>query len=465
MLKVLRNLKESAMSVLIIVILLCVQAATDLALPTYTSKIVNIGIQQGGIENASPDYIAKIQLDNLLKFTNEDEKILNNYELITTSSKDYEKDLKDYPEIEKQEVYKIKDISKEERESLNQIMAKPLLAFSVFSAPQEIAKQDMNLILEFSNNKEEVLNSYTLSEDGKTYKLNDISNAEKGKLNINLTNGLLIKQMVGNEEIANEMKNSIIANMPEKQKLAMKNMSLAQIITMMPKEEKISFIGKIETELPSKIDEMITELPESMLEQAAIQEVKTQYQFLGANTDDIQNEYILIAGLQMLGIAAITMISAVTIMLLSARVAAKLSKTLREKVFKKVLSFSTEEFNGFSTASLITRSTNDIQQIQMLLTILFRVIVYAPIIAIGGFIRVLFNSDASMAWIIGLAVVCIIIIVLTLMIVALPKFKILQKLVDKLNLVSREILTGSQVIRAFNTEEKEEKDLKKQIEI
>ena len=105
-----------------------------------------------------------------LKFTNEDEKILNNYELITTSSKDYEKDLKDYPEIEKQEVYKIKDISKEERESLNQIMAKPLLAFSVFSAPQEIAKQDMNLILEFSNNKEEVLNSYTLSEDGKTYK-------------------------------------------------------------------------------------------------------------------------------------------------------------------------------------------------------------------------------------------------------------------------------------------------------
>ncbi len=433
MLKVLRNLKESAMSVLIIVILLCVQAATDLALPTYTSKIVNIGIQQGGIENASPDYIAKEQMNSLFKFTNEDDKILNNYELITTSSNDYEKDLKDYPEIETQEVYKIKNISKEERENLNQIMAKPLLAFSVFSAPQEIAKQDMNLILDFSNNKEEILNSYTLSEDGNTYKLNDISNVEKGKLNINLINGLLIKQMVTNEEIANEMKNSIIANMPEKQKIAMNNMTLAQIITNLPKEEKTSFLGKIETELPSKIDQMVTDLPESMLEQAAIQEVKTQYQFLGANTDDIQNEYILIAGLQMLGIAAITMISAVTIMLLSARVAAKLSKTLREKVFKKVLSFSTEEFNGFSTASLITRSTNDIQQIQMLLTILFRVIVYAPIIAIGGFIRVLFNSDASMAWIIGLAVLCIIIIVLTLMIVALPKFKILQKLVDKLN--------------------------------
>ena len=339
MLKVLRNLKESAMSVLIIVILLCVQAATDLALPTYTSKIVNIGIQQGGIENASPDYIAKEQMNSLLKFTNEDDKILNNYELITTSSNDYEKDLKDYPEIETQEVYKIKNISKEERENLNQIMSKPLLAFSVFSAPQEIAKQDMNLILDFSNNKEEILNSYTLSEDGNTYKLNDISNVEKGKLNINLINGLLIKQMVTNKEIANEMKSSIIANMPEKQKIAMNNMTLAQIITNLPKEEKTSFLGKIETELPSKIDQMVTDLPESMLEQAAIQEVKTQYQFLGANTDDIQNEYILIAGLQMLGIAAITMISAVTIMLLSARVAAKLSQTLREKVFKKVLSF------------------------------------------------------------------------------------------------------------------------------
>lgn len=461
MLKVLKNLKESAMSVIIIVILLCVQAATDLALPTYTSKIVNIGIQQGGIENASPDYIAKNQLDNLLKFTNEDEKILNNYELITTSSKNYEKDLKRYPEIANQEVYKIKNINNEERENLNRIMAKPLMAISVMKAPEEISKQNMNLMLSFAENKEEILNSYILLEDGTTYKIKDINNIEKGKLNSNLINGSLINQMVANEEIADQIKSSMLANMPENQKKAIENMTLLEIITTMPETEKLEFFNKMEEELPTRIDSMINNLPESMLEQAAIQEVKLQYQFLGANTDNIQNTYILIAGLQMLGIAAITMISAVTIMLLSARVAAKLSKTLREKVFKKVLSFSTEEFNGFSTASLITRSTNDIQQIQMLLTILFRVVVYAPIIAIGGFIRVLFNSNASMAWIIGLAVVCIIIIVLTLMIVALPKFKVLQKLVDKLNLVSREILTGSQVIRAFNTEEKEEKRFEK----
>lgn len=457
MLKVLKNLKESAISVIAIVILLCVQAATDLALPTYTSKIVNTGIQQGGIENAAPEYIAKSQMDNLLKFTNDDEKILNDYELISKDSKHYEKDVKDYPEIANQEVYKIKDISKEEQDTLNQVMSKPLLALSALQAPEEVSKEDMDLMLGFVENEAEILNLYTLSEDGNTYKINDISRVEKGKLNINLINGLLVKQMVSNEETASQIKNSMLENVPTAQKTVIENMSLVEIISSMPKEQQADFIDTIEAELPNTIDTMITNLSDSMIEQAAIQEVKVQYQYLGANTDDIQNTYILFTGLQMLGIASITMISAVTIMLLSSRVAAKLGKTLREKVFKKVLSFSTEEFNGFSTASLITRTTNDIQQIQMLLTILFRVIVYAPIIAIGGFIRVLFNSDASMAWIIGLAVVCIIIIVLTLMIVALPRFKILQKLVDKLNLVSREILTGSQVIRAFNTEKREEK--------
>lgn len=159
----------------------------------------------------------------------------------------------------------------------------------------------------------------------------------------------------------------------------------------------------------------------------------------------------------MLGIAIISTACAVSIMLLSSRVAAKLGKTLRDKVFKKVLGFSAEEFTKFSTASLITRSTNDIQQIQMLITMLFRVVVYAPIIGIGGFIRVLANSNSSMAWIIGFAVLCVMTIVLVLFIVAMPKFKKLQELVDKLNLVSREILTGLPVIRAFNTEKREEK--------
>lgn len=166
--------------------------------------------------------------------------------------------------------------------------------------------------------------------------------------------------------------------------------------------------------------------------------------------------YIIEIGFQMLGIAFISMVSAIIIMLLSSRVSAMLGKTLRNKIFKKVLSFSKEEFSNFSTASLITRNTNDIQQIQMLISMLFRVVVYAPIMGIGGFLRVLANSNTSMAWIIGLAVLLVIGVVLVLFIIAMPKFKKLQQLIDKLNLVSREILTGLPVIRAFHTEQREE---------
>ena len=246
-----------------------------------------------------------------------------------------------------------------------------------------------------------------------------------------------------------KIKESLFVNVPEPQKEAMKDMELMDILKTMPEEnlEKIT----------SNINEQIDNMQGTIVDQAAISSVKEEYKKLNMDIDKIQNKYIVFAGLQMLGIAFISMASAITIMLFSARVAAKLGNTLRDKVFKKVLSFSTKEFNEFSTASLITRSTNDIQQIQMLITMLFRVVVYAPIIGIGGFIRVLTNSDTSMAWIIGLAILCIIGIVGTLFLLTMPKFKKLQDLVDKLNLVSREILTGLPVIRAFNTEKKEEK--------
>ena len=170
-----------------------------------------------------------------------------------------------------------------------------------------------------------------------------------------------------------------------------------------------------------------------------------------------KNDYILVAGFQMLGISLISMIAAILVMLLASKVGAKIGKTLREKVFSKVLKFSHEEMNKFSTASLITRSTNDVQQIQQFVSMSFRVVVYAPIIGIGGFIKVLTNTDNSMAWIIGLAILLIAFVVGTLFIIAMPKFKKLQTLTDKLNLVSREILTGLPVIRAFNKEKSEEK--------
>lgn len=388
MLKVLKYLKKTWISVIVIVALLCVQAAADLALPDYTSKIVNVGIQQGGIDAAIPEAISKDEMDNLLMFTNDDSKILDCYKLVskdTVSNDEYNNYLKEYPALENEEVYVLNKLNKDQKNNLEEMLKKPLVQV----------------------------------------------------------------YLMQNDQMQEKIKESLFANVPEPQKEAMKDMELMNILKTMPEEnlEKIT----------SNINEQIDNMQGTIVDQAAISSVKEEYKKLNMDIDKIQNKYIVFAGLQMLGIAFISMASAITIMLLSARVAAKLGNTLRDKVFKKVLSFSTKEFNEFSTASLITRSTNDIQQIQMLITMLFRVVVYAPIIGIGGFIRVLTNSDTSMAWIIGLAILCIIGIVGTLFLLTMPKFKKLQDLVDKLNLVSREILTGLPVIRAFNTEKKEEK--------
>lgn len=388
MLKVLKYLKKTWISVIVIVALLCVQAAADLALPDYTSKIVNVGIQQGGIDTAIPEAISKDEMDNLLMFTNDDSKILDCYKLVskdTVSNDEYTNYLKEYPALENDEVYVLNKLNKDEKNNLEEMLKKPLVQV----------------------------------------------------------------YLMKNDQMQEKIKEDLFANVPEPQKEAMQDMALMDILKSMPEEnlEKIT----------SNINEQIDNMQGTIVDQAAISSVKEEYKKLNMDVENIQNKYIVFAGLQMLGIAFISMASAITIMLLSARVAAKLGNTLRDKVFKKVLSFSTKEFNKFSTASLITRSTNDIQQIQMLITMLFRVVVYAPIIGIGGFIRVLTNSDTSMAWIIGLAILCIIGIVGTLFLLTMPKFKKLQDLVDKLNLVSREILTGLPVIRAFNTEKKEEK--------
>ena len=296
----------------------------------------------------------KSEMDNMLIFTEEDDKILASYEEISKDNLDsteYEKLVKKYPTLKNESLYRIKKISSSEQDELDSLMAKPLMMLSV---TKQMPKEQLDQMLETVN---------------------------------------------------------------------------------------------------QKLDDM----QESILEQAAIQEVKNEYKAIGMNTDIIQNQYIIMAGLKMLGISLIIMISAISIMCLSARVAARLAKTLREKVFKKVLRFSNKEFSEYSTASLITRSTNDIQQIQGLIAILFRVLVYAPIIGIGGFLRVLNQSDNSMAWIIGVAIIAILFVVATLFIIAMPRFKKLQQLIDKLNLVAREILTGLPVIRAFNTEKKEEK--------
>lgn len=349
MLKILKNLKQSWISVLLIVLLLCLQATVDLELPNYTSKIVNEGIQSSGIENVAPKIISKKDMDSILKFTEDDEEILSKYSIASSENleKSQEKLLNKYLENDynSEEIYVIKELSAEETEELDNLMLEPII----------------------------------------------------------------ISQTLPNEEMITEFK--------------------AQIENMQ----------------------------ESIKEQTGIAFTKVLYKNAGVNIDSMQMNYIFITGLKMLGLATITMVCGITIMMLSSRVGAKMSKTLRDKVFDKVLKFSNKELREFSTASLITRSTNDIQQIQQLLSMLFRTVVYAPIIGIGGIIKVMNQSNSSMAWIIGGAVIVILLTVATLFAISMPKFKKLQDLIDKLNGVAREILTGKSVIRAFNTEKREEK--------
>ncbi len=389
MLKLLSNLKESFWSIVLIVILLCIQATADLALPDYTSRIVNVGIQAGGIENAVPEVISKENMDLIVMLSENDEKITDNYTLLGSNlDKKQEKKVdkylgKDY-EVQADTIYVLNDIEKEEIAELSKILATPLMEMTT----------------------------------------------------------------IKNEETANKIKEQMLANMPNAQKMYIQNMSLTEILKTMPEEQR--------TQVLKQFSEQINNMQDSIKEQAAISSVKQVYTELGVDTEKLQNDYILLSGVEMLGVALVIMVSAVSIMLLSSRVAGRLGKTLREKVFSKVLKFSNEELNEFSTASLITRSTNDIQQIQQMITMLFRVVVYAPIIGIGGFVKVLTNSDSSMAWIIGVAILGILFVVGTLFIIAMPKFKKLQELTDKLNLVSREILTGLPVIRAFNKEKREE---------
>ena len=388
MLKLLKNLKKSLISVVLIILLLWIQAAADLALPDYTSKIVNNGIQSGGIEETIPQIISKEDMDNLLLFTKDKNEILESYKLVGETQTNTEKKVidkyfeKDY-KVNPESIY-ILEIKEENEENLKKIMVNPLLEFSA----------------------------------------------------------------IKNKENENKIKEQLIQNVPENQKQVLQKQSIIEIINKMPQEQKDSIINQVAKQMEN--------MPDSIKEQAVISCIKEIYKDVGIDTDKLQNNYILISGLQMLGVSLISMISAVLIMLLSSRVAAKLGKILREKIFKKVLSFSSKELREFSTASLITRSTNDIQQIQQLIAMMFRVVVYAPIIGLGGFLKVLTNSHNQMAWIIGVAILAILFIVGTLFLIAMPRFRKLQNLIDKLNQVSREILTGLPVIRAFNKEKREE---------
>lgn len=372
MIKLIKHLRNSVGSVVLIVGLLMIQAICDLSLPDYTSNIVNIGIQQNGIENAVPEVIRESELNNLTIFMSDKDKseVMKYYDLLDKG------EFKDIKIDEK--VYKLNTNDKEVIDKLNPIMSKSIMI---------------------------------------------VSGIEKNKTQI-------VKQMTPPGVPVNP------------------NMDIMATFKSMPKDS----LKQIE----SKFDEKVDKMPESMVTQGAIGYVKGEYKAMGINVDKLQTNYIFKTGAIMLGVALISMLATVAVGYLGARVAAKLGRNLRKDVFHKVISFSNKEMDEFSTASLITRSTNDIQQVQMLMVMLLRIVFYAPILALGGVIKVL-GTDTSMAWIIGVAVLAIISVVLVLFALVMPKFKSVQKLVDKVNLVTREMLTGMLVIRAFGTEKHEEK--------
>ena len=242
------------------------------------------------------------------------------------------------------------------------------------------------------------------------------------------------------------MKEQMMSNLP-KEMTQNGDIDIFQVFSMMPKEQL--------TQVKAEFDEQFSEMPDSIISQAAVSYVKGEYEAIGIDMDKTQINYIFLSGVKMLGVALLSAALSVVVGFMASKVAAKTSMNLRSKVFKKVMSFSHTEMDKFSTASLITRSTNDIQQIQMVTVMMLRMILYAPILGIGAVIKVL-NTNTSMTWIIALAVVVILAIVGVLFVTVMPRFKMLQKLVDKVNLVTREILTGLPVIRAFSTQKHEE---------
>lgn len=357
MTKLLKFLKPYAGAVAAIICVLIVQAYCDLSLPAYTSDIVNVGIQQSGIDEKVPEEISEEDLSSLMMLTPsyKKEEIQDAYE---ESKGDYDYDGK---------VFSLKDSVKEdeeELENLEELLAKPMLLATGSTLDSEMA----------------------------------------GKLKMNLQQPMQPEQ----------------------------------------KDEMLKEIYK-----------QLDDVPDMMLEQSAPVYIKQLYEKIGIDTDAIETHYILNTGGKMLALAGLCMAASVLVGLLASRVGASVGRGLRRDVFRKVVGFSNGEFDKFSTASLITRSTNDIQQIQLLTVMILRMVLYAPILALGGIYQV-FHTNVDMSWIIALAVGIIVMVVLVLFLIVMPKFKIVQNQVDRLNLVSREILTGLPVIRAFSTEKHEE---------
>ena len=401
--RIFKNMLPYWKAVIIIIALLFVQAWCDLSLPAYTSDIIDVGIQNNGVEHVVPEKMTAEEFDTA-QFIMTDKE--------TNTWKDiYEK---------KDDLYELKDLSNKELNDIDEELTIPLImnyqmrAMEVDTFKETIAKQ--------------------MGKDASAF--TDMSVEDIGAMmHVELKSFKQEKE----DDDGNKVKvdcvdvRPIFANM-----LASGAMDKDQILSMRDTME-------------DTIDTMGSSLVKSMGIAYAVAADKDA----GVNVDKIQKSYLLSAGLKMVGMALLMGLVTVLVGFFASRIGAGIGMNLRDGVFKRVVGFSNAEMDRFSTASLITRSTNDIQQIQMVSVMLLRMVAYAPILGIGGVLKVM-QTGAGMGWIIVLAILVILGYVMVLMSVTMPKFKLMQKLVDNINLVSREILTGLSVIRAFGREKKEE---------
>ena len=371
--KLFKYLKTYWKMAFVILLVLLVQVYCDLSLPSYTSDIVNVGIQQAGVDDKIPEAISEEEMEKVLLFVQADDR--------QTVLDAYEKDENTYDQTAYVLKKNIQD-DEEKTEELEELLSVPMMMTAGF---------------------------------------------EQGS------------------DTTSKIEEQLRANIPAE--MLPKDATVFDILKMLP-EEQLS-------QMTDKMKDQMDDMPDTIIEQAGISYIKTAYENLGMDMNQMQFHYLFATGGKMLALALLGMLASVLVGLLASRVGASTGRDLRGRVFRKVVGFSNNEFDQFSTASLITRSTNDIQQIQMLIVMLLRIVLYAPLIAIGGIYKV-FQTNVSMSWIIALAAILIVLVVSVLFIVAMPKFKIMQQLVDKLNLVTREILTGLSVIRAFSTEKHEE---------
>jgi ATP-binding cassette subfamily B multidrug efflux pump len=385
MIRLAKYLRPYLKMILLAIVLLFAQANFDLALPDYLSRIVNIGIQQGGVENAVPVAIRQSEMDKLVLFMSADAKtaVLDSYTLVDQGSPDYSTAVQDYPILKEEPVYVLNDVGKAQIDRLNSVMGKALLAVSgieqMMAAPSAVPEMGGDFGFDLS------------------------------------------RIPPGTDPF------TPLAQLPAAQR----------------------------EQIAAAINQRFGALDERMITQAAAGAVKAEYEALGMDTGQLQTNYILRVGGIMLLLTLLSGAATVIVGYLSARTAAGFARDVRGEVFRKVESFSSAEFGTFSTASLITRSTNDVTQLQMVVMIAMRMVFYAPILGIGGVIRAV-GKGGSMWWIIAVAVLVLISLVVVVISIALPKFRSIQKLIDRLNLVAREHLSGMMVIRAFNRQAFEE---------